>query len=144
MSAAEPPAMCPLLGDNITDDTLLHIASFLPTAKDLLSLWLSNRRFSIKCIAGAPGGERGAAAPPEMLCIAEEAGRLWVAGCTEQERGWVSRRDRASWLGLMKEVGVLQQPRWCSVGRMPPARCLRTGRWRRGALAGAGGPWRAR
>ena len=106
--AAAAPAMCPLLGDNITDDTLLHIASFIPTAKDLLCLWLSNRRFSIKCIAAQSGG--AAAAPPEMLCIAEEAGRLWVAGCTEQERGWVPRSELESWLGLMQEVGVLQQP----------------------------------
>ena len=45
-----------------------------------------------------------------MLCIADEAGRVWVAGCSEQERGWVSRCGRESWLGLMQEVGVLQQP----------------------------------
>ena len=44
---------------------------------------------------------RGAAAAPEMLCIAEEAGRLWVTGCCEQERGWVPRRDLESWLGLV-------------------------------------------
>ena len=33
---AAPP--CPLLGDGVTDDTLLHIASFLPVARDLLRL----------------------------------------------------------------------------------------------------------
>ena len=44
---------CPLLGDGITDDTLLHIARFLPTAKDLLRLHLTNRRFSTKCIAAS-------------------------------------------------------------------------------------------
>ena len=43
---AAPP--CPLLGDGITDDTLLNIARFLPTAKDLLCLTLSKKRFSIK------------------------------------------------------------------------------------------------
>ena len=32
---AAPP--CPLLGSGITDDTLLRIARFLPTARDLVS-----------------------------------------------------------------------------------------------------------
>ena len=57
---------CPLLGDGVTDDTLLHIASFLPTAKDLLRLQLTNTRFSTKCIAapsvGVGGGGPAAAA----------------------------------------------------------------------------------
>ena len=48
MDAAPP---CPLLGDGVTDDTPLHIASFLPTAGDLLRLQLTNKRFSITCIA---------------------------------------------------------------------------------------------
>ena len=50
-------ASSPLLGDGVTDDTLLHIASFLPTAGDLLRLQLTNKRFSIKCIA-APSAQR--------------------------------------------------------------------------------------
>ena len=45
---AAPP--CPLLGDGVTDDTLLHIASFLTTARDLLCLRLTCRRFDVKCI----------------------------------------------------------------------------------------------
>ena len=49
---AAPP--CPLLGDGITVDTLLNIARFLPTARDLLALRLTNKRFNIRCIA-APG-----------------------------------------------------------------------------------------
>ena len=61
-----------------------------------------------RAAAGGSGG--GAAAAPEVLCIAEEAGRLWVAGCSEQERGWVSRRDLESWLCLMHEVELLRVP----------------------------------
>ena len=45
-----------------------------------------------------------------MLCIAEEAGPVWVAGCSEQERGWVPCCDLESWLGLMQEVAVLRVP----------------------------------
>ena len=100
MAAAAP---CPLLGDGITDDTLLHIASFLPTARDLLSLQLACPRFATKVIAAAPSGAAAggaAAAAPEMLSLVEEAGRLWVAGCSEQERGWVPRLLvlRARWV----------------------------------------------
>ena len=105
-------APCLLLGDGITDDTLLNIARFLPTARDLLCLMLSNKRFGIKCIA-APGvgsGGEGAAAAPEMLSLVEEAGRLWVSGCSEQERGWVPRREYESWLRLMHELAVLRLP----------------------------------
>ena len=109
---------CPLLGNGITDDTLLNIARFLPTANELLCLKLTNSRFAAKVIAAAPrhgvvsavsaGG--GAAAAPEMLCVADEAARLWVAGCSEQERGWVPRRELESWLCLMHEVGLLRVP----------------------------------
>ena len=49
-------APCPLLGDGITDDTLLHIAGFLPTANDLLCFGLTNTRFSAKCIVIAASG----------------------------------------------------------------------------------------
>ena len=57
---------------------------------------LTNTRFSSKC-SRSPAQML---CLPEMLCVAEEAGRLWVAGCSEQERGWVSRIERESWLGL--------------------------------------------
>ena len=105
-------APCPLLGDGVTDDTLLHIACFLPTAKDLLRLALTNKRFGAKVIAAPSviGGGDGPAAAAEMLSIPEEAARRWVAGCSEQERGWVPRRVLESWLGLMHEVGVLRLP----------------------------------
>ena len=116
-------APCPLLGDGITDDTLLNIAHFLPNATDLLCLMLSCPRFAAKIIATAPiisggpssaaasgvAGERAAAAP-EMLSIAEETARLWLASSSEQERGWVPRRELESWLGLMEEVGMLRVP----------------------------------
>ena len=44
-----------------------------------------------------------------MWSIAEEAARRWIADCTKQERGWVPRRGRESWLGLMWEVEVLRR-----------------------------------
>ena len=103
---------CPLLGDGVTDDTLLHIARFLPNVNDLLRLQLTCPRFAAKVIAApsVSGGGGPAAAAPEMLSLAEEAARCWVAGCSEQERGWVPRRADESWLGLMHEVGVLRLP----------------------------------
>ena len=111
---------CPLLGDGITDDTLLNIAGFLPSARDLLCLKLTNSRFAAKIhvhvIAAAPsgiaaGGVLAAAPAPEMLCIPEEAARLWVVGRSEQERGWVPRRGRPSWLCRMHdESEVLRLP----------------------------------
>ena len=44
-----------------------------------------------------------------MWSIAEEAARRWIADCNEQERSWVPRRGRESWLGLMWEVEVLRK-----------------------------------
>ena len=75
---------------------------------------VTNSRFAAKVIAAAPSGAGngagGSAAAPEMVCIADEAGRLRVAGCSEQERGWVPRRELESWLCLMHEVGLLRVP----------------------------------
>ena len=45
-----------------------------------------------------------------MLSIPEEAARLWVAGRSEQERGWVPRVELESWLSLMQEVVLLRVP----------------------------------
>ena len=66
-----------------------------------------------------------------MMSIPEEVGRRWLAGCSEQERGWVPRREcenwlglMVSWLGLMHEVELLRLP-------LVFGRCLRAGRWRR-------------
>jgi hypothetical protein len=44
-----------------------------------------------------------------MWSIAEEVARRWIAACTDQERGWVPRRGRESWLGLMWEVQSLRR-----------------------------------
>ena len=44
-----------------------------------------------------------------MWSIVEEAGRRWIAACTDEERGWVPRRGRESWLGLMWEVESLRR-----------------------------------
>ena len=49
---------CPLLGDGITDNTLLHIASFLPTARDLLCLQLACPRFATKVRSSARPARR--------------------------------------------------------------------------------------
>jgi hypothetical protein len=127
---------CLLLGDGMTDDTLLLVASFLD-AKSLLCLGLTSSRFAAKVIAAPSGG--GAAAAPEMLSIPEEAARRWVAGCSEQERGWVPRRGLESWLGLMHAVGLLRLP--LAFGRAHGSITLSEN----GALAtkGAGGRWRA-
>ena len=85
------------------DEAALAIACALPSARDLLSLRLSCRRFNVKCIAAAGGDANGGAAR-EMLCITEDAARRWVARCSEQEREWMPRRELESWLWLMHEV----------------------------------------
>ena len=97
-------APCPLLGDGITDDTLLHIACFLPTARDLLSLLLTCPRFAAKVIAApidnSDGGAAAAAPDMLMLSIVEEVARLWLARCTAS-RSVVGRRVaslKAGWL----------------------------------------------
>ena len=135
---------CLLMGDRVTDDTLLGILRFLP-AKALLRVLLTCKRFNIKCIAAprgiATGGAAAAAAAPEMLCIVEEAGRLWVAGHSEQERGWVPRGELESWLGVMHEVAVLQMPLVFGRAHADLTLSEGPGRWRRGTRRTAtGGP----
>jgi hypothetical protein len=117
----------------VTDDTLVCVASFLPSARDLLSLGLACARLSARSIAAPPprAGVTAAAAapvaapttstvavaaqapvaagPPETSSIIEEAACRWIASCTDQERGWVPRRGRESWLGLMWEVESLRR-----------------------------------
>ena len=69
MVAQEPP--CPLLGDGVTDDTLLHIARFLGDPRDLLRLQLTCPRFAAKVIASpAAAGGDGQAAPRLRCCPA--------------------------------------------------------------------------
>ena len=102
-----------LMGDGITDDTLLNIARFLPTARDLLCLGLTCPRFAAKIIAAPSvigGGGGAAAAASEMLSLVEEEARLWVAGYSDRERGWAPRHELESWLSLMHKVGLLLVP----------------------------------
>jgi hypothetical protein len=112
--------------DAATDDTLLAIAIALPTPADLLRLVLTCRaaaqRFYFTATSyssaravpsgGASGGTAAAAAQQQQAgtwSIIEEAARQWIAACTDQERGWVPRRGRESWLGLLWEVEVLRR-----------------------------------
>jgi hypothetical protein len=110
--------------DAATDDTLLAIAIALPTPADLLRLALTCRaaaqRFYFTATSYssgsavpsgliASGGGTAAAQQVEMWCIIQEAARQWIATCTDQEQGWVPRRGRESWLGLMWEVEVLRR-----------------------------------
>jgi hypothetical protein len=100
------------------DEAAIIIATALGSATDLLHLAAACRRFALKYIAARPPPPSGAAAAAaaaaaeqalEMWSIAEEAARRWIITCTNQERGWVPRRGRESWLGLMWEVQVLRK-----------------------------------
>eukprot|EP01046_Picozoa_sp_COSAG06_P035403 COSAG06_NODE_3803_length_4890_cov_8.042162_1_plen_322_part_00 len=95
------------------DEAALIIVAALTDPRDLLRLARACRRFAIKCIAAplnpASGGTAAAAQQAEMWSIAAEAARQWIADCTDQERGWVPRRGRESWLSLMWEVQSLRR-----------------------------------
>jgi hypothetical protein len=96
------------------DEAAVIIATALADPWDLLRLARACRRFAIECIAAPPlnpasGGTAAAAQQAEMWSIAEEAARRWIATCTNQERNWVPRRGRESWLGLMWEVQSLRR-----------------------------------
>jgi hypothetical protein len=102
------------------DEAAIIIAAALGSAADLLHLAVACRRFALKYIAapsppraassGAAAAAAAAAAQQaEMWSIAKEVARRWIADCTHQERGWVPRRGRESWLGLMWEVESLRR-----------------------------------
>jgi hypothetical protein len=99
------------------DEAAIIIACALGSATDLLHLAVACRRFALKCIAARsplsrPRGASSSAVAAqelEMWSIVEEVAHRWIAGCTDQERGWVPRRGRESWLGLMREVEVLRK-----------------------------------
>jgi hypothetical protein len=97
------------------DEAALLIACSLTSAGDLLRLAAACRRFFTRCIAAPPplctaaSGGTAAQQQAEMRSIAEEAARRWIATYTDQEQGWVPRRGRESWLGLMWEVEVLRR-----------------------------------
>jgi hypothetical protein len=96
------------------DEAAIIIACALTDPGDLLRLAAACRRFFIKCIAAPPTPRTttsvGAAAAEatEMWSIVEEVGRRWIVDCNDQEQGWVPRRGRESWLGLMWEVESLR------------------------------------
>jgi hypothetical protein len=97
------------------DEAAIIIACALTDPRDLLHLAAACRRFFTKCIAApahrttASGGAAAAAEATEMWSIIEEVARRWIADCSDQEQGWVPRRGRESWLGLMWEVEVLRR-----------------------------------
>ena len=119
-------APCPLLGDGITDDTLLHIACFLPTARDLLSLLLTCPRFAAKGrVIAAPidnsdGGAVSGCSARYADVVDRGGGSTAVVGAVhgEQERGWAPRRELESRLALMREVELLRVP--LAFGRATP------------------------
>ena len=78
-------AQCPLLGDGIMDDILLHIASFLPTAKDLLSLGhtcphLLRRQGHRRAVGGRGYGSGSTGAPSRSAtgCLGASVRAGWV------------------------------------------------------------------
>jgi hypothetical protein len=98
------------------DEAAIIVACALTDPGDLLRLAAACRRFFIKCIAAPPppsvtaaSGSAAGAVATEMWSIAEEVARRWIAACTDQEQGWVPRRGRESWLGLMWEVESLRR-----------------------------------
>eukprot|EP01046_Picozoa_sp_COSAG06_P023378 COSAG06_NODE_1852_length_8164_cov_4.582275_6_plen_289_part_00 len=108
------------------DEAAIIIACALTDPADLLHLAAACRRFFIKCIAApspppslttSSGSAAAAAEATEMWSIAEEVARRWIATCTDQEQGWVPRRGRESWLGLMWEVESLLRRRGAVFGR---------------------------
>ena len=66
----------------LPDDAALHVASFLDS-RGLAALGLVSRRFGP---------------------LAEEAARLWLAGRSEQERGWIPRTGARSWLAAHEQA----------------------------------------
>eukprot|EP01046_Picozoa_sp_COSAG06_P037556 COSAG06_NODE_4252_length_4429_cov_5.719169_2_plen_327_part_00 len=110
--------------DAATDDTLLAVAIALPTPADLLRLALicraaaqrfyftgatSYRSGSSSAVPSGGTAAAAAAQQTETWSIIQEAARQWITTCTDQERGWVPRRGRESWLGLMWEVESLRR-----------------------------------
>lgn len=102
--------------DICADETLLAIATALPTAADLLKLVLTckaaaQRFYYTTTCCSSCSAARTCRRCADTWSIAEEASRRWVReGCSAQERGWVPRRGQESWLALMREVEMLRPP----------------------------------
>lgn len=115
--------------NSCADDTLLAIASALDSATDLLCLavtsqaacqrlYFTTTSYSRSGSAGASTGSAVAAQQAETWSVVEEAARRWIMKCSDQERGWVPRREivdeslqPAGWerfLGLMREIETLR------------------------------------
>ena len=96
---------CPLLGDGITDDTLLHIARFLPTVRDLLCLMLTNTRFAAKLIAAArPASDQqgwGQQRQRRRCCASSprrRGGCGWRGAASRSVAGCLGLSSRADWV----------------------------------------------
>eukprot|EP01049_Picozoa_sp_SAG25_P004236 SAG25_NODE_262_length_10711_cov_10.264512_2_plen_418_part_00 len=103
---------CFLLSDGVSNDILLRIASFLlPSARDLLHLGLTSRRFAMEVsYATRPSSKvGGAAAAAVLLCVVEEAARCWVLAHSGPERDQDPALRRKNWLGLVYELEAVQR-----------------------------------
>jgi len=90
------------------DETAIIIASFLPTAKDLLHLAMACRRYSIKIVARPASTAAGFSAA--AWSFAEEAARRWIDAAPAEQQAWAPRDGQQSWLQLMHEITVLRLP----------------------------------
>ena len=101
------PAMaapCPLLGDGITDDTLLNIARFIPTARDLLNLCLACPRFAANVIAAPRIGAGGRGEQRQRRRCCRSRRRRRGSGWLRYRLGAASR-SVAGCLGLITRAG---------------------------------------
>jgi hypothetical protein len=90
------------------DAAVLGICCALTSAKDLLSLKLTCRRFVAAAVQCASIG----ASQEATRSFVDEAARQWLVNCSEQERGWVPDRTvgGGAWMRRMHEVEMLRVP----------------------------------
>ena len=103
-------APCPLLGDGITDDTLLHISRFLPTARDLLCLKLTNSRFAAKASspcrpAAQPGRVQRQQRRRWCASRTRRGGCGWRVAASRSAGGYLVAISRACWVWNKKLQG---------------------------------------
>eukprot|EP01043_Picozoa_sp_COSAG02_P003191 COSAG02_NODE_76_length_41115_cov_60.967817_18_plen_300_part_00 len=109
-ATARMPSLVDAILHSCTDETWIAITTALPTAADILRFVVTSHAVGQRLYfhRTARFGSSGAV-QPENWSIAEEAARRWLSACSEQERSWVPRYDRESWLGLMREVELLRR-----------------------------------